>query len=118
MTKSAFKFPVFIVIPDEGTIRRNADEHELAWFEQIDIEDMRHVGWDFEAKPIELIWEPGQRSVSVVVTGPQDLDGFVKAANTYLNWARGRGDRVGGHICKARQLELDLQHMRQLPPST
>lgn len=107
-------FPIFVLVPDEGgTIRRNANQRELNWFEQIDIEEMDHHGWDFESRPIRLIWNSKSEQVDAVVTGPRDLNGFEQAALRYLAM-RPANRRGWGHLSDPLLLEADLKSMKQL----
>jgi hypothetical protein len=108
-------FPIFVLVPDEGgTIRRNANQRELNWFEQIDIEDMEHVGWDFEAKPVRLTWSTDSDEVEAVVMGPCDLEGLEQAARKYLEICRRlRKGHSASHLCDPGQLEADLKSIRQ-----
>jgi hypothetical protein len=104
-------FPVFIVIPDEGTIQRFANERALTWFEAIDLDEFPHRGWDYSTRPIILCWNESTEKIDIKVFRASDREGFVAKARDYILRASERMPRGAPHTVDPHQLELDLQQI-------
>jgi len=51
-------YPLLILARDDRSIQKITAQSELDYFEQIDIEADEYSGWDMQAYPISLSWEP------------------------------------------------------------
>ena len=51
------KYPLFILVKDDSSIRVIGDSKNLNHMEMIDIKEGLYSGWDFDGYPFKVLWD-------------------------------------------------------------